>query len=68
MAGLLPGIDEAQADPAPQLPRLAVAEMAQAPAESGKGDLLVVNREGKGSLLMPVPGIQKKLKLGMAGN
>ncbi|MFN4144038.1 DUF882 domain-containing protein [Aestuariivirga sp.] len=50
LAGLLPGIDEAQADPAPQLPRLAVAQMAPAPA-AGKGDMLVVNREGKGSLL-----------------
>ncbi len=65
VAGLLPGIDEAQADTAPQLPRLAVASM-QAPA-TGKGDMLVVNREGKGSLMMNAPVLkEKKLKLGMA--
>lgn len=63
LAGLLPGIQEAQAEPAPQLPRLAVAQVAQAPAE-GKGDMLVVNREGKGSLLS-APSL-KKLRLGMA--
>ncbi|WP_373502907.1 DUF882 domain-containing protein [Aestuariivirga sp.] len=62
LAGLLPGIEEAQAETAPQLPRLAVAEMAQAPA-AGKGDMLVVNREGKGSLL-GAPAL-KKMKLGM---
>ena len=55
LASLLPGIDEAQADPAPQLPRLAIAAM-QAPA-SGKGDMLVVNREGKGSLMMNAPAM-----------
>ncbi len=65
LAGLLPGIDEAQADTAPQLPRLAVAAM-QAPA-SGKGDMLVVNRQGKGSLMINAPALKdKKLKLGMA--
>ena len=53
-AGLLPGIAEAQAEPSPQLQQLAVAEQASA---SGKGDMLVVNREGKGSLLdMRSPG------------
>ena len=62
LAGLLPGIDEAQADTSPQLPRLAVASM-QASA-SGKGDMLVVNREGKGSLMMNAPALQKKIKLG----
>ena len=62
LAGLLPGIEEAQAESAPQLPRLAIAEMAQAPA-AGKGDMLVVNREGKGSLLS-APSL-KKIKLGM---
>lgn len=66
IAGLLPGIDEAQADTAPQLPRLAVAAMQQAPA-TGKGDMLVVNRQGKGSLMMDAPAMkEKKLKLGMA--
>jgi uncharacterized protein YcbK (DUF882 family) len=65
LAGLLPGIDEAHAEAAPQLPRLAVAAM-QAPA-TGKGDMLVVNRQGKGSLMMNAPALkEKKLKLGMA--
>ena len=63
LAGLLPGIEEAQADPAPQLPRLAVADVAQVTA-SGKGDMQVVNREGKGSLLTG-PTL-KKMRLGMA--
>ena len=31
---------------------------------SGKGDMLVVNREGKGSLMMNAPALQKKIKLG----
>ena len=53
-AGVLPGIGDAQADTLPQMQRLAVAEQASA---SGKGDMLVVNREGKGSLLdMRSPG------------
>lgn len=60
-AGLLPGIDEAQADTAPQLPRLAVASMQS--SATGKGDMLVVNREGKGSLMMNAPAL-KKIKLG----
>ena len=52
-AGMLPGVSDAQAEEPPQLgPRLAVAQMDQTPA-SGKGDMLVVNREGKGSLLTP---------------
>ena len=61
LVGLLPGIEEARADTSPQLPRLAVAAL-QAPA-SGKGDMQVVNREGKGSLLMSAPTLQK-IKLG----
>ncbi len=67
LAGLLPGIQDAQAEPAPQLPRLAVAEVApvsQVSSSEGKGDMLVVNREGKGSLLI-APAL-KKLRLGMA--
>ena len=53
VASMLPGVSDAQADePAQQAPRLAVAQVAQAPA-SGKGDMLIVNREGKGSLLVP---------------
>ena len=46
-SGLLPGISDAQAEPAQQLQRLAIAEQASA---AGKGDLLVVNRDEKGSL------------------
>ncbi len=66
IATLLPGIEEAAADPAPALPRLAVASTVQASAE-GKGDMLVVNREGKGSLMMNAPTLTaKRLKLGMA--
>jgi uncharacterized protein YcbK (DUF882 family) len=63
---LLPGIaDDANAETAPQLPRLAVASMQATPlaTASGKSDMLVVNREGKGSLLSP-PAL-KKLKLGL---
>lgn len=60
VASMLPGVSDAQADePAQQAPRLAVAQVAQAPA-SGKGDMLIVNREGKGSLLVP------PVKLGQA--
>jgi hypothetical protein len=51
LSDLLPGVSVAAAEPPPQMPRLAVAEMTQFPA-SGKGDMLVVNREGKGSLLV----------------
>ena len=53
-SGLLPGISDAQAEPLQQMQQLAVAQQAIA---SGKGDMLVVNREGKGSLLdMRSPG------------
>jgi uncharacterized protein YcbK (DUF882 family) len=64
VAAILPGVGDAQAEePPPQPQRLAVAEMTQSPAEDGKGDMLVVNREGKGSLLV-VP--DKSMKLGQA--
>lgn len=56
LTDLLPGVNPAQAEPAAQQPtRLTVAGMLmqQAPEASGKGDMLVVNREGKGSLLSP---------------
>ena len=60
-AGLLPGVADAQAEPQPAaMPRLAVAAMAQASA-SGKGDMLVVNREGKGSLLS-IPSLRKTVE------
>ncbi len=65
VATILPGVSDAQADEQPAQPqRLAVAQMAAAPQETadGKGDMLVVNREGKGSLLVPA----KPLKLGQA--
>ncbi len=52
-AGLLPGISDAQAEPL-EMQRLAMTEQASA---TGKGDLLVVNRDAKGSLLdMRSPG------------
>jgi uncharacterized protein YcbK (DUF882 family) len=62
-AAILPGVSDAQAEEPPQPQRLAVAEMTQSPAEEGKGDMLVVNREGKGSLLSP---FKPALKLGQA--
>ena len=64
VATILPGVSDAQAEePPPQPQRLAVAELTQSPSEDGKGDMLVVNREGKGSLLV-VPA--KPQKLGQA--
>jgi uncharacterized protein YcbK (DUF882 family) len=56
LSDLLPGLSEAQAAPVVESPRLAVAEMTQFAGEQvtateGKGDLQVVNRDGKGSLL-----------------
>lgn len=52
LGDLLPGaVRSAEAETVVQAPRLAVAEMAPVPSSEGKGDMLVVNREGKGSLL-----------------
>jgi uncharacterized protein YcbK (DUF882 family) len=69
LVGLLPGIDEAQADTSPQLPRLAVASIAPVQATgSGKGDMLVVNRAGKGGLLTNAPALKKRIKLGQLNN
>ena len=65
VATMLPGVSDAQADEQPAQPqRLAVAQITSAAQETadGKGDMLVVNREGKGSLLVP----SKPLKLGQA--
>lgn len=65
IAGLLPGIDDAMADPViPSMPKLAVAAMPE--LAMGKGDMLVVNRQGKGSLMLDAPAVlkAKKLKLG----
>lgn len=54
-SGLLPGVSDAAVDPQPLMPKLAIAELTQVTAD-GKGDMQVVNREGKGSLLAaPVP-------------
>ena len=62
-ASLLPGIEEAAAATAPALPKLAIAAMPE--LASGKTDMLVVNREGKGSLMLDAPAFQaKKLKIG----
>jgi hypothetical protein len=60
LSDLLPGGSEAQAAPAPDAPRLALSSAAQSGEEQvtateGKGDMLVVNREGKGSLLSLPP-------------
>jgi uncharacterized protein YcbK (DUF882 family) len=62
LSDLLPGVSQAQAEPV-ETQRLAVAGTGQAPAEQvtaseGKGDMLVVNREGKGSLLS-IPPLRK---------
>lgn len=63
IASLLPGITEAAADPAPAMPKLAVASIQQ--LAPGKGDMQVVNRQGKGSLMMDAPALAgKRLKLG----
>ncbi len=69
LVGLLPGIEEAQADTSPQLPRLAVASITSTQATgSGKGDMLVVNRAGKGGLMTNAPALKKKIKLGQLEN
>jgi len=61
-AGLLPGVDQAEAAPAP-FPKLAVASATE--VAGGKSDMQVVNREGKGSLLEDAPAVKaRKLKLG----
>ena len=62
---LLPGVEQAvAADPSPSLPRLAVAATSQQLA-TGKGDMLVVNREGKGSLMQDAPALRsQRLQLG----
>lgn len=52
LTDLLPGVSEAQAEPV-NGQHLAVSEMTQVSSAEGKGDMLVVNREGKGSLLSP---------------
>ena len=63
LAGLLPGIEEAEAAPTDDMPKLAVAGMPEVAV--GKGDMLVVNREGKGSLMMDAPAVlAKSQKLG----
>ena len=55
LAGLLPGIEEAEAAPTDDMPKLAVAGTPEVAV--GKGDMLVVNREGKGSLMMDAPAV-----------
>ena len=54
LTDLLPGVSQAQAATVTEAPRLALAETAQdrqADRAEGKGDMQLVNREGKGSLL-----------------
>ncbi len=62
LVALLPGIDETAAGDVPSMPRLAVAAMPE--TAQGKGDMLVINRQGKGSLMMNAPALTKRLKLG----
>jgi hypothetical protein len=61
LTDLLPGVSEAKAEPVAESQRLAVAEMTQVTETSGKGDMLVVNREGKGSLLN-IPALRKTVQ------
>jgi uncharacterized protein YcbK (DUF882 family) len=66
LTDLLPGVSEAQAAPAAEAPRLAVADMGQitgvqVTASEGKGDMQVVNRDGKGSLLS-IPALRKTVQ------
>lgn len=64
VTALLPGVDEAEAASVENMPKLAVASAALLPA-AGKGDRLVVNREGKGGLMLDAPALKaKKIKLG----
>ena len=63
-AGILPGFEAAAAEPPPSLPKLAVAAMPE--LASGKTDMQVVNREGKGSLMEDAPALKaQRQKLGM---
>ena len=58
LSDLLPGVREAEAATPDEAPRLASVETTQVTETSGKGDMLVVNREGKGSLL-DMPTLRK---------
>jgi uncharacterized protein YcbK (DUF882 family) len=56
LTDLLPGLSQAQAAPVTEAPRLALAETAQGSGEpitatEGKGDMPLLNREGKSSLM-----------------
>lgn len=62
LTDLLPGVSEALADPAVEAQHLAIADMAQVSVTEGKGDMQVVNREGKGSLLSS-PALRKTVGL-----
>jgi len=58
LSDLLPGVSQAEAAPADDASHVALASPSPEDAEQvtsleGKGDMLVVNREGKGSLLSP---------------
>jgi uncharacterized protein YcbK (DUF882 family) len=68
LSDLLPGVSEAEAAPAAEAPRMALVNPSQVVAEQvtaaeGKGDMLVVNREGKGSLLSP-PALNRTVQIG----
>ena len=59
LSDLLPSVSEAQAaEPLNQHPRLVVTQVTES---EGKGDILVVNREGKGSLL-DAPALSKTVQ------
>lgn len=60
VSDILPGVRPAQAEPVRRSRTLATAAMAGNAARSGKGDLQVVDREGKGSLPSASLLFQKK--------
>ena len=62
------GSDAAMAEAAPQMPRLAVAEVADTITAPGKDDVQIINRAGKGSLMMDSPAVQKRQKVGWLSN
>lgn len=62
LTDLLPGVSEAEAAQADEPQHLAIAEMAQVTVADGKGDMQVVNREGKGSLLS-APALRKTVEI-----
>jgi hypothetical protein len=63
LTDLLPGLSQAQAAPVTEAPRLALADTTQGSVQpittaEGKGDMPLLNREGKSSL-MSIPALSK---------